>query len=125
MANVQKGSKIKFTLAVDANSMGGSSLKDSDFKVSFFAKEFKNTDPTKFYTVNKADATKDAEDDNIYYMVCDTSELEYGAVGGTLEVTYADSDTGKNLTEIVTLTTDVTVVKALQEQEQEPENQGE
>lgn len=128
MANIQKGSKVKFTLAVDGNSMGGSSLKDSDFKLDFYAKENKNAEPTAYYTVNKADATKDEEDDNTYYMVCDTTDLDLGKIGATLEVTYTDEETSKEVKEIVTLTTDVTIIERQQpaeEQEKEVEQGGE
>lgn len=128
MANIQKGSKVKFTLAVDGNSMGGSSLKDSDFKLDFYAKENKNAEPTAYYTVNKADAVKDEQDDNTYYMVCETETLDLGKIGATLEVTYTDEETSKAVKEIVTLTTDVTIIERQQpaeEQEEEVEQGGE
>lgn len=118
MANIQKGSKVKFTLAVDGNSMGGSSLKDAEFKVDFYAKESKSSQVTAYHTVNKADATKDAESDNIYYMVCDTATLDLGKISATLEVTYTDTDTDKQVKEIVTLNSDVTIVELQQPAQQ-------
>lgn len=129
MGNIQKGSKVPFTLAVDANSLGGSSLKDSDFKVDFYAKEKKDSPVTAYYTVEKADATKDAESDNIYYMICDTTDLDLGTIGATLEVTYTDTNTSKEAKEIITLTTQDKVVERQQatdeNEEEEVEQQGE
>jgi hypothetical protein len=113
MGNIQKGSKVPFTLTVDANSMGGSSLKDSDFKVDFYA-QAKNSPITGYFTVLKADATKDESDDNIYYMVCETETLDLGTIGGTLEVTYTDPNTSKEVKEIITITTDVKIVERQQ-----------
>lgn len=124
MGNIQKGSKVPFTLAVDANSLGGSSLKDSDFKIDFYAKEKKDSPVTAYYTVEKADATKDAESDNIYYMIVDTANLDLGTIGATLEVTYTDSNTSKEAKEIVTLTTQDKIVEN-QQPEEEVEQQGE
>jgi hypothetical protein len=114
MGNIQKGSKVPFTLAVDANSLGGSSLKDSDFKVDFYAQVRKEAPISAYFTVNKADAVKDAEDDNTYYMICDTTNLDLGVIGATLEVTYTDANTNKEAKEIITLTTQDKIIEKQQ-----------
>lgn len=130
MGNIQKGSKVPFSLSVDGTSLGGSTLKDSDFKVDFYAKERKESQVTAFYTVEKADAVKDAESDNIYYMICDTTNLDLGTIGATLEVTYTDASTSEEAKEIITITTTDKIVERQQapdeeNQEEVVEQQGE
>lgn len=114
MATTGKGSKDKYTLSVDPASMGDKTLAQCDFKVDFYA-SLNNAMTEHVFTASKVgdvltNCAKDVEDDNTYYLMCDTSGLDIGKLSGTLTVEYMDSQLGMKLKEVMTLTTDVSVV---------------
>ena len=119
MSTVGRGTKIKISLEV--NGLGEKTLKDNDvdFKITFYAKN-RDSAVSGYYVVNKGDAGKafaSAEDENVYHIICDTTGLDLGTVGATLEVTYTDEDTNVELTEILQLTSDVKLIDVPQQQE--------
>ena len=125
MATTGKGSKDKYTLTVDAASMGDKTLAQCDFKVDFYASQ-KNTMTQNVFTASKVgdvltNCAKDAEDDNTYYLMCDTSGLDIGKLSGTLTVEYTDSQLGMKLKEVLTLTTEVSVINVPMSSEQQGE----
>lgn len=116
MATTGKGSKIKFTLGVDAASMGEKSLEQCDFKVDFYA-SLNNAMTSNVFTASKVGSTltncaKDTSDTsgNTYFVMCDTSGLDIGKLAATFTVEYQDAELGKTLKEVMTLTTDINVV---------------
>lgn len=113
MATTGKGSKIKFTLNVDEASMGDKTLAQCDFKVDFYAKSNAGGTPAIFTASKVGDVctncAKDSEDDNTYYCICDTTNLNIGKLEATFTVSYTDAQLGQTLKEVMTLTTDITV----------------
>ena len=118
MATTGKGSIIKFTLNVDEASMGDKTLAQCDFKVDFYAttinSQGKPTTPTSIFTASKTgdvlvNCVKDTEDDNTYYCMCDTTDLNTGKLAATFTVEYTDVQLDQKLKEVMTLTTDITI----------------
>lgn len=114
MATTGKGSKNKYTLSVDPSSMGEKTLAQCDFKVDFYA-SLNNAMTSNVFTASKVgdvltNCAKDAEDDNTYYLMCDTSGLDIGKLSGTLTVEYMDAQLGMKLKEVMTLTTNDNVI---------------
>lgn len=105
---IAKGSKQKFVLGFDSNSLGGMTLADVDFKVKFFAKELRDSKVTGIYEVLKSQCT--AGDDGTYYPVCDTTGLDTGRLFGILEVMYHDDDTNSDLVEKIPMVSNVKIV---------------
>ena len=129
MATTGKGSKDKYTLSVDPASMGEKTLAQCDFKVDFYA-SLNNAMTQNVFTASKVgdvltNCAKDSEDDNIYYLMCDTSGLDIGKLSGTLTVEYMDSQLGMKLKEVMTLTTDVNVINVPMSHAAVEEQQGE
>ena len=131
MATTGKGSMIKFTLNVDAASMGEKTLAQCNFKVDFYASLNKAT-PTAVFTASKVgdvltNCAKDAEDDNTYYVICDTTGLDIGKLAATFTVEYQDPELGQTLKDVSTLETNITVtnVPVSVEAESNEEQQGE
>jgi hypothetical protein len=123
MQPIGKGTKFLFCLGVSG--LGELSLSDNDvtFKVDFFARQTKDSPVRNYYTVEKGEAGKafpKEDDDDAYFLVCDTTNLDLGVIGGTLTVEYTDEDTGVRLKEIIPLTSQVTVVDAPQAPVQQP-----
>lgn len=116
MANIGKGSLIRFTLAVNPNTLGGKTLADQDvdFTVDFYAREKSGADIESYYTVKKEDATPGTgADEGSYYVVCDTSAIGLGKIYATLTVEYVDESTERTLKEIILLTSEHTVVPSM------------
>ena len=114
MATTGKGSKIKFTLNVDESSMGEKTLAQCNFKVDFYATISGSATIPTIFTASKVgdvltNCVKDAEDDNTYYCMCDTTNLNTGKLAATFTVEYTDSQLGQTLKEVMTLTTDITL----------------
>lgn len=111
MANIGKGTKMKFTLTVDETTLGGIPLAEvTNFKVDFYAQAKKDSEITGYCTVLKSEATFDAETGDAY-VVCDTSLIDLGQISAALTVEYADDDTSQTLKEVIPMTTDVRVVE--------------
>ena len=117
MQPIGKGSKFLFKL--DVNGLGELSLADNDvdFKVDFFARQTKDSQVKNYSSVKKGEAGKafpTDDDDDAYFVVCDTKNLDLGNVGGTLTVWYTDEDTEARLKEIIPLTSQVVVIDSPQ-----------
>ena len=115
MEPIGKGSKFLFLLAV--NGLGEMSLADNDvdFRVDFFARQTNDSAVKNFYTVKKSDAGKafpKEDDDDAYFVICDTTNLDLGTIGATLTVEYTDEDTNARLKEAIPLTSNVKVINA-------------
>lgn len=105
---IAQGSKQKFALGYDSNSLGGMTLADVDFKVKFFAKELRDSNVTGIYEVLKSQCT--VGDDGTYYPVCDTTGLDTGRLFAQLEVMYHDDDSNADLVEKIPMVSNVTIV---------------
>lgn len=105
---IVKGSKQKFALGFDSNSLGGMTLADVDFTVKFFAKELRDSKVTGVCEVPKSACV--AGDGGIFFVVCDTTGLDTGILLGTLVVTYHDVDTDTDLKEKIPLVSDVRIL---------------
>lgn len=130
MAITGKGSKIKFTLNVDAASMGEKTLAQCDFKVDFYAGNNTGSATPNIFTASKVgdvltNCAKDSEDDNTYYVMCDTTDLNIGKLAATFTVEYTDTELGKTLKEVMTLNTDITVTNVPVSTDPVSEQQGE
>ena len=110
MATTGKGSKVKVTITVDENSLGGKTLADVDYKIDFYAGK-KEGPVSGMYTVKKGDPTTKVSGSNIIAL-CDTTDLDLGKLYATLTLTYTDSDLNQELKEVMTLTCDMTITDA-------------
>lgn len=97
---------MKNTLCFDINSLGGMSLDDVDFVVKFFAKEKRDSKVTGICTVNKSECTPSEDDANMYFVICDTTNLDTGDLMAELEVEYLDEDTNENIVEKIPMKVD-------------------
>lgn len=117
MQTIGKGTKFMFSIGVTG--LGEMSLADNDvnFKVDFYARQKKDSIVTGHYTVRKSDQDKafpNQEDENSYFVICDTTGLDLGTVCATLEIEYTDEDTGARLKELIPLTSQVAIIDAPQ-----------
>ena len=117
MQNIGKGTKCLFNIGVTG--LGEMSLADNDvnFKVDFYARLKKDSVVTGHYSVKKSDTDKafpNQEDEDSYFVICDTTDLDLGTIGATLEVEYTDQDTSARLKELIPLTSQVNIVDAPQ-----------
>ncbi len=116
MATVGKGSIIKFTLILN----GLADAEFQGFKIDFYAKEKKESRISAYYTAESTDSEKvkyNETDDN-WSIIVDTEDLDTGTIGATLKVSYTDEATDKELTEILMLSSNVTLNNAPQSEEQ-------
>ncbi len=108
---VAKGSEVKFTFGIDANSLGGQTLQDVDYTVKFYAKEKADSKVTGVFEVPKSGCIPSEDDENAFFAICDTANLNTGVVYAILAVEYIDEETGETLNEKIPLTSNVKIVE--------------
>lgn len=117
MRPIGKGTKFLFSLGVTG--LGEMSLADNDvnFKVDFYARLKKDSVVTGHNSVKKSDTDKafpNQEDEDSYFIICDTTDLDLGTICATVEVEYTDQDTSARLKELIPLTSQVIIIDAPQ-----------
>lgn len=118
MGTIGKGSKIKVTIDITEDSLGGKTLGNLDYRVDFYAKEKKDSNVTGFCSLEKGDPGIIVSGTQII-AACDTTGLDLGKLYATLTIGYSDDDLHVPLVERQTLTCDVTIIDAPQQAEEE------